>query len=129
MLYPAAVWGVGRIASGSAEGSPVHDARGAFVGSRWVGVDPQVPAGEPDPFFHKPGRRLGRGRGPVRTGDPAAAVPGNQGPSSEVLAGFVEARRAAVAEREGVPARDVPVDAVTGSGSGIDPHISPPTRS
>ncbi|MBM4727359.1 K+-transporting ATPase subunit C [Prescottella equi] len=125
VLYPAAVWGVGRIASGSAEGSPVHDAAGCVVGSRWVGVDPQVPAGEPDPFFHN--RVVGSvaDEDPVAPGDPAAALPGNQGPSSEVLAGFVEARRAAVAEREGVPARDVPVDAVTGSGSGIDPHISP----
>jgi potassium-transporting ATPase KdpC subunit len=125
VLYPAAVWGVGRIASGSAEGSPVHDAAGCVVGSRWVGVDPQVPAGEPDPFFHN--RVVGSvaDGDPFAPGDPAAALPGNQGPSSEVLAGFIEARRAAVAEREGVPAQDVPVDAVTGSGSGIDPHISP----
>ncbi|BCN44907.1 potassium-transporting ATPase subunit C [Prescottella equi] len=125
VLYPAAVWGVGRIASGSAEGSPVHDAAGCVVGSRWVGVDPQVPAGEPDPFFHN--RVVGSvaDEDPFAPGDPAAALPGNQGPSSEVLAGFVEARRAAVAEREGVAPHDVPVDAVTGSGSGIDPHISP----
>lgn len=125
VLYPAAVWGVGRIASGSAEGSPVHDAAGCVVGSRWVGVDPQAPAGEPDPFFHN--RVVGSvaDGDPFAPGDPAAALPGNQGPSSEVLAGFIEARRAAVAEREGVPAQDVPVDAVTGSGSGIDPHISP----
>ncbi|MBM4600394.1 potassium-transporting ATPase subunit C [Rhodococcus hoagii] len=99
--------------------------RGCVVGSRWVGVDPQVPAGEPDPFFHN--RVVGSvaDEDPFAPGDPAAALPGNQGPSSEVLAGFVEARRAAVAEREGVASHDVPVDAVTGSGSGIDPHISP----
>ncbi|MCA1007502.1 potassium-transporting ATPase subunit C [Rhodococcus hoagii] len=125
VLYPAAVWGVGRISSGSAEGSPVTDAAGCVVGSRWVGVDPQVADGEPDPFFHN--RVVGSvaDEDPFATGDPAAALPSNQGPSSEVLAGFIEARRAAVAEREGVAPQDVPVDAVTGSGSGIDPHISP----
>ena len=52
VLYPAAVWGVSRIGAGAAEGSPVRDTTGCVVGSRWVGVDPQVPAGEPDPFFH-----------------------------------------------------------------------------
>lgn len=125
VLYPAAVWGVGRLSAGSAEGSPVTDAAGCVVGSRWVGVDPRAEAGQPDPFFHS--RVVGSvGAGdPFATGDPAAALPGNQGPSSEVLAGFVDARRAAIAGREGVAPQDVPADAVTGSGSGIDPHISP----
>lgn len=125
VLYPAAVWGVGRIGSGSAEGSSVTDVAGCVVGSRWVGVDPQVAPGEPDPFFHN--RVVGSvgDDDPFAPGDPAAALPSNQGPSSEVLAGFIEARRATIAEREGVAPQDVPVDAVTGSGSGIDPHISP----
>ena len=58
-------------------------------------------------------------------GDPATALPTNQGPSSETLAEFVDARRAAIAERDGVDPAAVPVDAVTGSGSGVDPDISP----
>lgn len=125
VLYPAAVWGVGRISAGSAEGSPVTDAAGCVVGSRWVGVDPRVQAGEPDPFFHN--RVVGSvaDGDPFAAGDPATALPSNQGPSSEVLAGFVAARRSTIAEREGVAPQDVPADAVTGSGSGIDPHISP----
>lgn len=125
VLYPAAVWGVARIGDGSAEGSPVTDAAGCVVGSRWIGVDPQVAPGAPDPFFHN--RVVGSvaDGDPFAPGDPAAGAPSNQGPSSVVLAGFVEARRAAIAAREGVAPADVPVDAVTGSGSGIDPHISP----
>ncbi|MFD6516496.1 potassium-transporting ATPase subunit C [Rhodococcus sp. NPDC060176] len=125
VIYPAAVWGVSRISSGSAEGSPVTDAAGCVVGSAWVGVDPQVAEGQQDPFFHN--RVVGSvsDEDPFATGDPAAALPSNQGPSSEVLAGFVIERRAAIAAREGVDPASVPVDAVTGSGSGIDPHISP----
>ncbi|MFE5645928.1 potassium-transporting ATPase subunit C [Rhodococcus sp. NPDC056516] len=125
VVYPAAVWGVSRISSGSAEGSPVTDAAGCVVGSAWVGVDPQVAEGQQDPFFHN--RVVGSvsDEDPFATGDPAAALPSNQGPSSEVLAGFVIERRAAIAAREGVDPASVPVDAVTGSGSGIDPHISP----
>ncbi|MCE4263092.1 MULTISPECIES: potassium-transporting ATPase subunit C [Rhodococcus] len=125
VIYPAAVWGVGRISSGSAEGSPVTDAAGCVVGSAWVGVDPQVPEGARDPFFHN--RVVGSvaDEDPFATGDPAAALPLNQGPSSGILADFIAERRAAIADREGVDPSSVPVDAVTGSGSGIDPHISP----
>ena len=125
IAYPAAVWAVSRLGADSAEGSPLRDANGCVVGSSLVGVDPQVPEGEPDPFFHTRTTGSVADDDAFAPGDPAAAVPTNQGPSSEILASFVEQRRAAVAERENVPPEAVPVDAVTGSGSGIDPHISP----
>ena len=125
VLYPAAVWGVGRLGSDSAEGSPVRDTQGCVVGSAWIGVDPQVPEGEPDPYFHARVTGSVADEDPFAPGDPATALPTNQGPSSEILASFVEARRAAIAEREGVRPDQVPVDALTGSGSGVDPHISP----
>lgn len=112
--YPAVVWGISRIDAHSAEGSPLRDAQGCVVGSALIGVDPQVDPGDPDPFFHN---RAGA--------DPAAAVPSNLGPSSEVLAATVEQRRAAIAARENVDPSAVPPDAVTGSGSGVDPDISP----
>lgn len=123
--YPAAVWAISRLHASGAEGSPLTDVNGCVVGSRLIGVDPQVPPGTPDPFFHL--RVVGSvADGDAFTpGDPAAALPSNQGPSSEVLARFVEERRAMIATREGVSVQDVPVDAVTGSGSGVDPHISP----
>ena len=125
VLYPAAVWGVSRIGAGAAEGSPVRDTTGCVVGSRWVGVDPQVPAGEPDPFFHNRVTGSVAEQDPFAPGDPATALPTNQGPSSEILAAFVIERRNVIAAREGVQPEAVPADAVTGSGSGIDPQISP----
>ncbi|MFH5212056.1 potassium-transporting ATPase subunit C [Antrihabitans spumae] len=125
VLYPAAVWGVSRLASGSAEGSPVTDAAGCVVGSRWIGVDPQVPDGAADPYFHNRVVGSAADEDAFAPGDPAAAAPSNLGPSSETLAAFIDARRARIAERDGVSPDRVPVDAVTGSGSSIDPHISP----
>ncbi|MGV9748572.1 potassium-transporting ATPase subunit C [Nocardia farcinica] len=121
--YPAAVWAVSRIDRVAAEGAPLTDVHGCVVGSRLLAVDPVVPAGQPDPYFHP--RLRGSGDDAFAPGDPAAALPTNQGPSSELLAGWIGQRRAAIAAREGVAPERVPVDAVTGSGSGVDPHISP----
>ena len=123
--YPAVVWGISRIGTDSAEGSPLRDAKGCVVGSSSIGVDPQVAPGEPDPFFHTRVTGSVSDDDAFAPGDPAAALPTNQGPSSEILASFVEQRRAAIAEREGVDPSVVPPDAVTGSGSGVDPDMSP----
>ena len=120
--YPAAVWGISRIGGGSAEGSTVTDARGCVVGSSLLGVDLRAPAGRPDPYLHS--RVVGSADDPFAPGDPSASAASQQGPNSELLARNITARRQAIAAREGVAPSAVPVDAVTGSGSGVDPDIS-----
>jgi K+-transporting ATPase ATPase C chain len=57
--------------------------------------------------------------------DPLSSSGSNWGPEAPELITAIEQRQAAVAEREGVPVSRVPPDAVTASGSGLDPHISP----
>ena len=123
--YPAAVWAISRLDTHTAEGSALRTADGCVVGSALIGVDPQVPVGDPDPYFHPRVTGSAADLDAFAPGDPSAALPTNLGPSSEVLAAFVQQRRAFVAERESIAPADVPVDAVTGSGSGVDPHISP----
>lgn len=123
VAYPAVVWAASRFDSHSAEGSQVTDARGCGAGSTLIGLDPHTAAGEPDSFLHA--RVLGSADDPMAPGDPSASAASNQGPNSELLAHNVEARRAIIAARENVAPAAVPVDAVTGSGSGLDPQISP----
>ncbi|MDV7135445.1 potassium-transporting ATPase subunit C [Williamsia muralis] len=123
VVYPAVVWGVSRIDRSSAEGSVVTDSAGCRVGSALIGIDPQAERGRPDGYLHA--RLLGAADDPMAPGDPAASAASNQGPSSVTLAGWIESRRAIIAEREDVRPDQVPVDAVTGSGSSLDPHISP----
>lgn len=56
--------------------------------------------------------------------DTTASGGSNLGPENPDLVATIEQRRAAIAEREGVDPARVPADAVTASGSGLDPHIS-----
>lgn len=49
----------------------------------------------------------------------------NLGPEEPALIDAIKERKAEIAAREGVPADQVPADAVTASASGLDPHISP----
>ncbi len=48
----------------------------------------------------------------------------NYGPEEPALIKAIKERRAEIAEREGVSESEVPPDAVTASGSGLDPDIS-----
>lgn len=111
--YPMAVWAAGRVVADRADGSFLeHD--GQVVGSSLLG---QVTEG--DEWFRPRPSVAGDGY------DPRASGASNLGPENPDLLAAVEERRAEVAAREGVDPALVPVDAITASGSGLDPHISP----
>jgi K+-transporting ATPase ATPase C chain len=114
LLYPLSVLAVGRLVPGRADGSLLTGPDGTVVGSRLLG---QGFAG--DEWFLPRPSAAGDGY------DPLASGASNLGPSNADLVALVEQRRAEVAAREGVDPSAVPADAVTASGSGLDPHISP----
>ena len=125
LVYPLAVWGVTRLPglNGSAEGSVVTAPDGTPRGSSLIGIDPVTADPTADPYFHtRPSASAEDALGP---GDPSTSGGSNQSGFSDKLLGQVEQRRAAIAAREGVAPGAVPADAVTASGSGVDPHISP----
>lgn len=117
--YPLAVWGVGQAAfHDQANGSVVTDSSGTAVGSSLIGQS----------FTGKQADRWFQSR-PSAAGedgyDAQASSGSNLGPNNPDLLKAVEDRRAALAKADGVPAAQVPADAVTASGSGLDPDISP----
>ena len=137
ILYPAAVWAVSRVPGlqGQAEGSIVSY-QGQNVGSALIGTNPVDPNAKQDPtndrYFHtRPSEQASDYSATDKTKlglgdiDPSSSGASNLAQNSDVLAAQIQARRAFIAKREGVSQSQVPADAVTASGSGVDPDISP----
>jgi len=57
--------------------------------------------------------------------NPTGAGGSNMAPSNPALRERMQADSAAVATREGVAALAIPVELISASGSGLDPHLSP----
>ena len=114
VLYPAAVWGVSRVAFTDRADGQIISVDGRVVGSRIIGQDFVV---QDDDRFHS--------RPSAGDYDALASAPSNLGPSNPDLLASIEERQRAVAATEGVEVADVPADAVTASASGLDPYISP----
>jgi K+-transporting ATPase ATPase C chain len=119
VAYPLAVFGVGQVAfHDQANGSMVTDASGKVVGSSLIG---QSSTGkQADRWFQTRPSAAGE-----NGYDAGASSGSNLGPSNPDLTKAIDERRAAIAKADGVPAADVPADAVTASGSGLDPDVSP----
>ena len=112
-VYPLAFWALGRaVFPAQAEGSLIRRADGSVVGSRLLAQAFTRPE-----YFHPR---------PSAVDYNAAATGGtNDGPSNPDHLRAVRRRLEAIAAREQVPAKTIPSEMVTASGSGLDPHIPP----
>ncbi len=114
-IYPVIVYGLAQgLFRDKADGSLIVAADGTVRGSKLLGQ------GFTDPkYFHPRPSAAGNGY------DAAASSGSNLGPTSQKLADAIKDRVAAYrAENSLGPNDPVPADAVTASGSGLDPHIS-----
>jgi potassium-transporting ATPase KdpC subunit len=118
VVYPLAVTGIAQAAFNDQANGSMVEADGRQVGSELIGQTWNGPDGEPDPHWFQPR--------PSHSGyDPLATGSSQLGASDPTLLEMVREARRQVAAFNGVTVAEVPADAVTGSASAIDPHISP----
>lgn len=115
VAYPVAVTAVARLLFPAAAQGSLLVRDGVPVGSTLIGQ----PFRDPRFFWGRPSATASV---PY---DAAASSGSNLGPTNPALADAVRARMAALREADPGNPAPVPVDLVTASASGLDPHITP----
>jgi K+-transporting ATPase ATPase C chain len=114
LIYPLVVTGVAQAAFNNKANGSLIKVDGQVVGSRLLGQQFVAPE-----YFHPRPSAAGAGY------DGLASGPSNLGPNNTDFLSTVDDRVAAYRQENNLPAsQEVPVDAVTASGSGLDPDIS-----
>ncbi|MHA7306178.1 potassium-transporting ATPase subunit KdpC [Arthrobacter sp. TMN-49] len=112
LAYPVLVFGLGQVLAPAQANGSIITVGGQVAGSSLLAQ----PVTGTAHFFPRPS---------AVDWDPAASSATNLGPNQAALVEAMATNRAEVAEREKVAPATVPLDAVTASGSGLDPDISP----
>ena len=114
VAYPLAVTGVARLAFPAQAAGSLIEAGGKTVGSALIGQR----FTDPKNFWGRPSATSPMANNATSSGG------SNQGPLNPALLDAVKARIAALQAADPGNKAPVPVDLVTASGSGLDPHIS-----
>lgn len=118
--YTAILTGIGQLVLPWQSNGSLVTVGGKVVGSALIGQSFTDKKGNalPEWFQSRPSA--------AGTGYDALASGGsNYGPENADLIKAVKERKAAIAKLDGVSPSSIPADALTGSASGLDPHISP----
>src|SRR5271156_3731294 len=112
LIYPFVVTGLAQVLFHDKANGQLLYKDGELVGSRIIGQPFSAPQ-----YFHSRPSAAGNGYDPTSSGG------SNLGPTNKALTDRVNADVAKLQAEN--PNMTVPIDLVTSSGSGLDPHISP----
>ncbi|MFE2269901.1 potassium-transporting ATPase subunit C [Streptomyces lavendulae] len=141
VLYPLAVTGIAQaLFSDKANGSEIKDKSGQVVGSSLIGQTYNLPkqnpddateAAKPDLKWFQPRPSNGLGSNSINTQYSLilSGATNKAADNPDLIKQVTDAKAAVIADNSTatykVKPQDVPADAVTSSGSGLDPNISP----
>src|ERR1700689_4629091 len=126
-IYPPIMLGIGQAAFHNKANGSLVSYNGQVVGSGLLCQEFVDAKGNPLPQYFQP-----RPSDAVVSGgkndygwDPPYLAASNPGPTNQVEIGDIQAAQKAISAFDHVPISEIPPDAVTASGSGLDPDITP----
>jgi potassium-transporting ATPase KdpC subunit len=140
IIYPVVVWGIAQVAFNKQANGSLVSYHGRTVGSSLLCQEFVNAKGNPLPQYFQPrpsfaivgweleqvkGKYVVEGTGPDNYGcNPLYSSASNLGNNNPAQIQFVKQRQAQISAFDHVPVSKIPSDAVTASGSGLDPEIS-----
>jgi potassium-transporting ATPase KdpC subunit len=141
IIYPVVMWGIAQVAFNKQANGSLVSYHGRVVGSSLLCQEFVNAKGDPLPQYFQPrpsfaivgwalgtqknGRYYVENTGPNNYGcNPLYSSASNLGNNNPAQIQFVGQRQQAIARFDHVPVSKIPSDAVTASGSGLDPEIS-----
>jgi len=126
-IYPLIMLGIGQAAFHNKANGSLVSYNGQVVGSGLLCQEFVDAKGNPLPqyFQPRPSDAVVSGEKNDYGCDPLNSAASNLGPTNPVEIKNIQAEQKAIAAFDHVPVSQIPPDAVTASGSGLDPNITP----
>jgi K+-transporting ATPase ATPase C chain len=126
IAYPVVMWGVAQVAFHHQANGSLVSYQGHVVGSSLLCQEFTDAKGNPLPQYFQPRPSNATSGAKNDYGcNPLYSAASNLGPNNPVLVQQIKQRQEQIAKLDHVKISQIPPDAVTASGSGLDPAISP----
>jgi K+-transporting ATPase ATPase C chain len=126
IVYPLAMWGIGQVAFHNQANGSLVSYNGKVIGSSLLCQEFVNAKGDPLPQYFQPRPSDATSGASNDYGcDPGYSAASNLGPTNPVQVKLVQQRQQQISAFDHVAISQIPPDAVTASGSGLDPDISP----